>query len=68
MDKKETKKVETAEVVETKKVETAEEKQAREAREARWETFLAKFKKDNPAKYQKRKEAGEIDSIPNVFE
>jgi hypothetical protein len=36
-------------------------------REARWESFLAKYKAESPVKYQLKKDRGEFDKIPGSF-
>ncbi len=36
-------------------------------REARWDAFLARHEKQNPAKHAVKKAAGEFDKIPDSF-
>lgn len=45
---------------ETKHVEKSE-------REVRWENLLEAYAKQNPAKYESKKAAGEFDKIPDSF-
>lgn len=37
------------------------------ARQVRWEAFLVQHEKQNPEKHAARREAGELDEIPDSF-
>lgn len=57
---------------EAEKAAKAEAKAAAEAakvdpRQERWEEFLTKHAKQNPAKHAQRLAAGELDKIPDSF-
>ena len=49
----------------TKKI--TEKETVESDREARWEAFLESYKKQNPAKYELKKEKGDFDKIPDTF-
>ena len=50
---------------ETKEVEVQEEK--KDARQLAWESFLAKYQKSNPAKYELKLAKGDLSKIPDSF-
>lgn len=48
-------------------VKKVEKEEVKSDRQVRWEAFLAKYEKSNPAKFESRKQEGKFNSIPDSF-